>query len=1068
MKITDTALKYRTSVFVLLFIVTILGITAYVNLPVESFPDIKQPVVYVAVPYLGVAPSDMETLVVEPIEDKLKEISQIKKLTSTAREGYASIIAEFEPDIDVDEAVRKVREKVDQAKPDLPNDLDDPLVQEINFENIPIMIVSITGDQSLVELKEIAEHLKDRIELIPGVLDVTLSGGLEREVQVDVIPARLQHYRLGVDDVIKAIRTENLTIPGGAAESRSLKWTVRVPGEFKSVDEIKNIVVKTKNGVPIYLKDVAEVRFGFKEQTSYSRLNGQPSVTLSIQKRSGENIIRITDEAKRILEEESRRFPPNTHYTIVTDFSEDIRSMVNDLENNIIAGLLLVVFVLYFFMGARNGLLVGIAIPLSMLISFMVIGFLGYTLNMVVLFSLILALGMLVDNAIVIVENIYRHHQQGKPLFKAAREATDEVGMAVVVSTATTLSAFLPLIFWEDVMGEFMKYLPITLIITLSCSLLVGLVFNPVLASRFLKLDPKLSRLAGDRFLRWLTVRYERTLKWALHHRWKTLGMVWAGFVGMIVIWVLVNLLPYGIEFFPTIEPEQIFVEVEAPLGTRLETSDAIVRQLEQRVADTPDMKTMVSEVGSVSNFFDFGTGGGASHKSRITIDLRKRHLRTQNSFETLEQVKQNVQGIPGARIDVTAPQHGPPTGKPVEIQIKGPDFRTLARLAEAVKARIADVPHITKIRDTYQKGKPELRIRIDREKAALLGLSTQKIANTIRTAINGTEASEFRVGTEEYDITVRFGENFRQSYNDLLNLTVFHEGVHYPLANFATIELASGLSTITHVDGDRVITVTAEALGNNASAVMQECKQRLRNFELPPGYTLFFAGQNEEQQKSQAFLMRAFLIAVFLIFLLLVTEFNSVTLPFVIMISVVLSFFGVFFGLVVTFRPFGTIMTGIGVISLAGVVVNNAIVLIDYVQKLRARGLSKFQALVEGGKTRLRPVLLTAITTILGLIPLTVGINIDFVGLLRGDVSKFIQFGAESSQWWSGMGIAVIFGLLFATALTLIVVPVMYYMLSDLVAEVGAYFRPRPAPLPEVDNPPEAMAEGEAPVRET
>jgi CzcA family heavy metal efflux pump len=1031
MKITNTALKAKTSIFVLLVIVTVMGLTAYISLPLESFPDIKQPIVFVAAPYPGVSPADMETLVIQPLEDKLKEINKIKKLTSSAKEGYANITAEFEPDIEVDEAVRKVREKVDLAKPELPSDLEDPIVQELSFESIPILIVSITGEQSLVRLKDIAEDLKDELKDIPGVLDVTVSGGLEREVRIDVNPTRLQYYNIGINDIVIALQNENLTLPGGFTETGSLKWTVRVPGEFDSVKEINNIVVKAKDGAPIYLRDIADVYFGFKDKTSLSRLNGKPSVTLSLSKRSGENIIAIIEKARDVLEKAKTKFPAKTDYYVVLDQSEDIRQMVNDLENNIIAGLLLVVFVLYFFMGVRNGFLVGIAIPLSMLISFVVISLMGYTLNMMVLFSLILALGMLVDNAIVIVENIYRHHDEGKPLLRAARDGTAEVGMAVVVSTATTLMAFLPLLFWPGIIGEFMSLIPITLIITLSCSLIVGLIFNPVLSSMFVKIDENMSRLPGDRLLNWLIKRYERTLRWTLNNRKKTLALVLSVYIAMIFVYGAFN---HGVEYFPELEPRQILVDVEAPLGTRLETTDEIVQLVEQRIKNTPDMKTYVADVGQVNDMNDFGGGGATSHKARVTIDLLKKYQRSQNSFVTLEQVAEKVKGIPGAKIDVAGPKEGPPTGKPVEVQIRGENFEKLGKIAQEMIRKIEDVPYITQLKSDYEKGKPELRIRIDREKAAIAGLNTAKIANTIRTAINGVEASEYRVGTEEYDITVRFAENFRNSYDDLLNLTIFEEGVHYPLANFATIELASGLSGINHVRGDRVVTITAESIGQHDQEVLQEVKARLGNFPLPEGYSVTFAGQNEEQMKDMIFLAKALGVALLLIFFLLVAEFNSLTLPFVIMMSVVLSLFGVLFGLLVTFRPFGIIMTGIGVISLAGVVVNNAIVLIDYVQKLRERGMEKMEAIIEAGKTRLRPVILTAITTILGLVPLTMGINIDFIGPLTGDFSRIIEFGAESSQWWSGMGIAVIFGLFFATALTLIVVPVMYYILSDVL----------------------------------
>ena len=1034
MKITNWSLSHKTSIFVLLVIVVIAGLASYTALPVESFPQIKQPVIIVAVPYVGVAPSDMETLVAQPIEKKLKEISKIKKMSSISTEGYTNITVEFEPDMDIDEAVQKVRVKVDQARPDLPEDIDEPIIQEINFENIPIMLVSIVGNQSLVRLKKIAEDLQDKFEQIPGVLDVKLSGGLEREVKVNINPARLRYYNLGVNDVIDAIRNENRTIPGGSVESGNLNYTVRIPGEFSSIEELNGVVVKTKANIPIYLQDLADVSFSFKDRTSYSRLDGQSSVTLSIQKRSGENIIGISDSVKDILKAEKPRLPAQTNLIVLADQSKEIRSMVNDLENNIIAGLLLVIGVLYFFMGGRNGFLVGVAIPLSMLISFVVLSALGYTLNMIVLFSLILALGMLVDNAIVIVENIYRHHQEGKSLLAAAGEATEEVGIAVIASTATTVLAFLPMIFWPGIVGEFMSYLPITLIITLASSLFVALVFNPVISSSFLKLEENMKNLPGDRLLQWLIIRYERTLQWAIERRKLTLLLAVAAFIFMFILYGFLN---HGIEFFPDTEPKQAWIKVDAPIGTRIETSDKIVTEIEQRISHTPDMEHYVAEVGNASNSFDFGQGGSAPQKSQVTIDFLERYERERNTFDTLDSLRGKIAGIPGARIDVSKPQQGPPTGNAVEIQLKGKDFRVLKQLATDVQRRIKDIPGISKLRDNYEQGKPELRVRIDREKAALLGLNTSTIANTIRTAVNGTEASEYRVGQDEYDITVRFSKDFRRNYSDLLNLTVFHEGKHYPLANFASVELSSGLSSVNHVDGDRVVTVTAEALGRRSAEVLADVKARLLEFAVPNEYTMTFAGQDEEQQKASDFLSRAFLIAILLIFFVLVTQFNSVTLPFIIMISVILSFFGVFFGLLVTFKPFGIIMTGIGIISLAGVVVNNAIVLLDYIEKLRERGMEKIEAIIQAGKTRLRPVILTAVTTILGLIPLTAGINIDFIGLFKGDFTKFIQLGTESSQWWGNMGVAVIFGLFFSTVLTLVIVPVLYYMLSDILTDL-------------------------------
>lgn len=1033
MKITKTSLTYKTSVFVMLFILMVSGFMSYVFLPVESFPEVKQPLVFIAAPYVGVSPADMENLVVQPIEEKLEELSSVKKLTSTSSEGYAGIQAEFETDIEVEEAVRKVREKVDQAKPDLPGDLEDPIIEEMSTESIPIINVILFGNESLVRLKEYAEDLQDRFEQIPGILEINVTGGLERELKVDIDPARLQYYNIGLEDVNNAIRDENLTIPGGSVNSGNLKWTIRVPGEIKRVDELADIVVKQKDGVPVYLRDLAEVYFGFKEQESFARINGKPSVTISVSKRTGENIIQIIDRVKEIVNERAETFPHTISFDYVGDQSIDIRQMVNSLENNIIAGMLLVILVLYFFMGFRNGLLVGVAIPISMLISFSIISAMGYTLNMMVLFSLILALGMLVDNAVVIVENIYRQHDEGKPLFKAAYDGTAEVGTAVVVSTATTLMAFLPLLFWQGLVGEFMRLLPMTLVVTLSSSLIVGLIFNPVLASRFLRKVEPGKVLRGDRLLSWLLPKYDATLNWCLKsiaNRLAVVGITVAIFLGMIFIYI--GSSP-AVEFFPDISPRIIMVESEAPLGTRLERSDEIMKKIEARITSTADMKNYVSSVGQTNDPTGMSGNSVASHRGQINIDLQMMKEREQNSWLTMAQVMEAVQGIPGAVIDVSKPPDGPPTGKAVDVQLKGENFEKLAELSEQVMDVIRDVPGISKLKDNYDKGKPELSVRVDREKAALFGLTTAQIANTVRTAVNGTEVSDYRIGTDEYDITVRFDQNYRDNYSDLLNLTVFHEGVHYPLANFASIDFATGLSSISHVDGDRVLSVTADAVGRSGAEVVAEVKERLADFPMPEGYLMSFAGQDEEQQKTMIFLMQAFLITIGLIFFLLVTQFNSVSLPFVIMLTVVLSFFGVFFGLFVTQMPFGILMTGIGVISLAGIVVNNAIVLIDYIQKLRDRGLKKMEAIIQGGKTRLRPILLTAITTILGLIPLSTGINIDFIGLMTFEINpvQFITFGDESAQWWAGMGIVVIFGLLFATALTLVVVPVTYYLFS-------------------------------------
>lgn len=1018
MKLIDFALHHKPAIFVIVMIFVVMGLISYGTLPREASPSITIPIILVSTPYFGVAPGDIETLVTQPIERKLKEIAEVKEIRSTSSEGMSSIEVEFNPDIDIDAALQKVRDKVDLAKPEIPEDAEDPIINEINFSEFPIMLVNISGDYDLVKLKEIAEDFEDKIETIPGVLDATINGGLDREVKINVDLEKLKHYNIAFNDVIETIQNENKTTPGGSIEVGNLKYLVRIPGEFDEVDIIPDLVVKVQGGTPIYTKDIAEVEYGFKERSTIAREGSRPCVSLSIKKRSGENLIEIADEIKRIIEQEKAALPGGTVVTVTADQSKDIRTMVSDLENNIISGLFLVVGVLFAFLGFRNSLFVAIAIPLSMLMTFIIVQALGYTLNMIVLFSLILALGMLVDNAIVLVENIYRHREEGYSAFEAAKKGASEISRAITASTVTTLCAFAPMIFWPGIMGEFMMYLPITLIITLGCSLFVALVINPVLCEVFMKVAKKKHE---QKYLYKIIDQYEKSLTYALNHRASSVSV---SFVILLIVIVLYAFLGRGVEFFPDVEPSQVLVQVTAPTGTRLEESDRIVKEIEEELPEfSHDIKSYVANVGSESGGgFSLGAGGGAPHISWVTIEFVDRIDRQQSSERTMQEIRHKVENIPGARIEVQKPDVGPPTGPPINVEISGDDFDVLGELATKIRKSIKNIPGLVDLKDDFDQGRPELKVRIDRKKAAIYGLNTSKIASTIRTAIYGTEASEYRVGEDEYDITVRLKEKARNRLDVLRNMTIFEEGTQIPLISLATFEVESGFTAIKRKDLKRVVTVSANVEGRLANDVLKEVQNTIAQMKLPPGYQVEYTGENEEQKESQDFLSKAFLVAIFLIFLVLVYEFNSAMIPFVILISVILSLIGVLFGLLVTRLPFGILMTGIGVISLAGVVVNNAIVLIDYIQQLRAEGMDKLQAIIIGGKTRLRPVLLTAITTILGLIPLTTGLNFDFRNF-RFDI------GGESSQWWGPMGVAVIFGLAVATFLTLIIVPVMYYI---------------------------------------
>jgi len=1035
MRFIDLCLRHRSTVFFLTVGALVLGLFSYTTLPRESSPDISVPVIIVYTLYPGASPADIESQITRPVERELKGIEGLDELTSTSQESASVVTVEFVSGTDIDDALQKVRDRVDRAEVDFPEDAEEPLLQEINFSDIPILQVNLSGDVGPVVLKRLAEDLEDRLEGIPGVLRVNVVGGLEREVRVDVDPRKLQLYGLALDDVVDAVDDENVSIPGGDLDLGDLSFAVRVPGEVDEPMEVADFVIRATGGSPVFVRDVATVTWGFKDRDSYARINGEEAVALTIQKRTGANIIEVADEVKRQVEEESARWPAGVEATVLADQSKDIRRMVNDLENNILSGLVLVVLVLMFALGFRNALFVGLAIPFSMLLTFAAIQWTGTTLNMVVLFSLVLAVGMLVDNAVVVIENIYRHMQEGRSALVAASVATKEVGAAILVSTLTTVGAFSPILFWPGVVGDFMKYLPLTVIIALLASLLVAFALNPVMGATFMKIHPG-DRLASDRRRRGLNGlldsaggrlvgAYKATLEWALGHRVLTLAGTLALFVLVLGIYGALN---HGIEFFPEVEPPQILVDVEMAPGTRLEKTDAVVGELESRLTEVPDLEFTAAGSGAGSQANMFGArGGGASGEGRITLDLFDREERRQDSFVTMEQVRRRTAGLPGVTVEVKAPEEGPPVGEPLVIEVAGEDFATLGEVAARIRRVIEDIPGLVSLDDDFDLARPELVVRVDRTQAARLGLTTRDIAGTVRTAVNGTEASIYRYGEDEADITVRLQEGSRTSIEDLSRLKlVSPTGGQVPLSSVARVERASALTSIRHKDQKRVVTVSGDVTSPElAEPVRQQAKARLEAIPdlLPAGTKLLFAGQQEDEEEAKEFLTQAFLYAVLIVLGLMVAKFDSLAIPLIIITSVMMSMVGVLLGLLVTGLPFGIIMTGLGVISLAGIVVNNAIVLLDYAEQLRARGLPRRQVVMETGLRRMRPVLLTAITTILGLIPLSTGVEFDFRSLA-------FSTGGESSQWWRSMGVAVIFGLAFATFLTLVVVPVLYDLL--------------------------------------
>ncbi len=1034
MKITNMAIDRAITVFVLMLIVVFMGFSSYRALPREASPDVKIPYVIVMAPYFGTSPSDMENLVTRKIEQQLKGLADLKEMTSTSAEGMASIVLEFTTDVEMSDALQKVRDAVEMAKPDLPQDVrEDLTIREISSSDWPIMQIAMSADYDPVELKHVAEDLQEEIERIEGVLSVDLSGGIEQEVRIDVDPELLKYYGVSLWDLQDAVRFENVTIPGGDLGLGTYDYQVRVPGEFESVDVIPDILVNPGEPTPVYIKDVADVSLGLKDRETISRLNGVEAVTLSVTKRSGENVIRIAEEVRALLGDFEERVPEGTEITVTGDMSVFIQDMVSELENNILSGLILVVAVIFMFLGVTNSIFIALAIPFSMLISFIVLRATGVTLNIVTLFSLILALGMLVDNAIVIVENIFRFRTRGEGADSAARAATHQVSGAVIASTLTTLCAFGPLVFWPGIMGEFMRYLPITVIIVLTASLFVALVFNPVLCARFMRVpkEAQQGKRFGDRLLALGMRPYTPTLTWALRN--KTLVIV-SMFGLLVVTVVLFGRYNAGVELFPDTDPTFAYVNLEAGSGTRVEVTDSYMKQIEPEVAKLRDLKTYVTEVGT-GGTGGLGPGSSASHLGVVSIEFIKQEYREGNSREELAKLRTRLKDFTGGQLIIEKQEEGPPTGKPVTIEISGDHFPTLGSLAEQVKERIRDIPGLVDLDDDYDRGRPEIRVRPNLEKAARLGLRTMDLASTIRTAIHGEDVSTYRVGEDEYDIVVRLAETARRSVEDLEDLTVFYEGRHIPITAFADVTYDTGLGAIQRKESQRMVTVTADAAtGFNGNALLAEAQRRLADFPLPAGYHIDYAGESEDQEEAQAFLSEAFVIVIALIALVLVTQFGSVTVPLVILSSVLLSLIGVLAGLLVMDMPFGIIMTGVGVISLAGVVVNNAIVLLDYVIKLRTeKGLEMYEALVRAGQTRFRPVTLTAVTTVLGLVPLTFGLSVNFGNLFRGDFDHALIIGGESSQWWGSMGIAVIWGLGVATFLTLVVVPTMYAAIEEI-----------------------------------
>lgn len=1113
-KLSTWAINNKNTVYLFTIATIIFGFIAYASLPKELYPDIKIPTVMIQTLYPGNPPVDMENLVTKPIEKQVASVKGIKKMTSISSQDASNIFIEFHTNVDINKALTDVKDAVDKAKSDLPTDLPTPpLVMDVNMSEFPVINVNLSGNFSLSELKGYANNLKNEFESIYEVSTVNITGVTSREVKIELNPFKMAALQVSFTDVENAVKFENLSISAGSAKIGNIRRSVRIVGEFTNPKLIANIIVKRDKGNIVYMRDIGHVIYGFKERNSYSRLDGQPVVTLQIIKKSGENLLSTTDQVFQILKNArvTKLIPNNLKITITNDQSVKVKKQINNLENSIIMGILLVIAVLFLFLGTRNSLIVGFSIPMSMLIAFMVMGIAHYNINMMVLFAMILALGMLVDNAIVVTENIYRFVQRGYPIREAARQGVGEVAAPIISSTATTLAAFFPLLFWNSIMGEFMKYLPITLIIVLTASLFNALVIVPVLFIDFYKpgdntrlpvkrkslliagiftvlamlsylvhwnilgsllviaaiigllnlaFFTKLSIWFQEVFLVWLEHTYLLFIRFALRKN----NSYWM-IAGTFLLLFLTIIFYFGskpkIDFFPSSQPTLINVLAETPIGTDITVTDSTMRVLENKVYQVlnPDLNIVKSVLtvtgkGAVGQNAGFTSRGGAPNKGIITInfvDYQYRH--GINTFTIMRALSDSLIGkYPGVSISLEKQREGPPVGYPINIEVSGKNFNTLLALTDTIRGIInaKNIPGIEGLKIDLNVGKPELLVHINRDKARRFGLSTAQIGNVLRIALFGKNISDYKVGEDEYKIRMELSNKYRNNIPDLMNQRITFRSqssgkiIQVPISAVASYKYGSTYGAITRINRKRVITIYSNVIkGFNTNVINGKIKKILAGTKLPAGYKYSFTGEQQSQTQATDFLARALLIALALIMIILVSQFNSFVKPAIIMFSVVLSTIGVFGGLATFHMDFVVIMTGIGIVSLAGVVVNNAIVLIDYIglvklRKKKEMGLEEEddlpmeiarECIVEAGKTRLRPVLLTAITTVLGLIPLAIGLNINFITWLR-NFNPQLFFGGDNTAFWGPMAWTVIFGLTFATFLTLIIVPSMYHAL--------------------------------------
>ncbi|MCJ7467990.1 MAG: efflux RND transporter permease subunit [Maribacter sp.] len=1126
-KFSSWAIDNPSVIYVMIAIFLWIGFSSYMAMPREDFPEIIETKIYVSTPYPGNTAEDIERLITDPLEDRLKNISNVVEVTSTSQEDYAIITVEFDEEITVEAAKQKVKDEVDSEKasedwPTFNGAKVEPNVFDLNFsEEVPIMNINFTGDYPVEKLKEYAEYLQDEIEDLPEIKKADIRGAQEKEVEVAVDVYKMMAAKVSFQDILNAINNGNMTMSAGNLKSSGQRRTIRILGEIDDPQELNNFVVKSENGA-VYLKDIAEVRFEAKDKTTYAREFGNNVVMLDVKKRAGRNAISAADQIKEIVKENQKNyFPPDLHISIANDSSNRTLNQVDDLVNNIIFGIILVVTVLMFFLGFRNALFVGFAIPMSMFMSFMILSWLGYTLNTMILFGMIMGLGMLVDNGIVVVENVYRLMDEGMSRIDAAKKGIGEIAWPIIISTATTVAAFVPLGLWPGIFGQFMIFFPITLSVVLGSSLFVAIFMNSMLVSQFMDTNEKeltikqlirISAILGgfgllilifggamrglgtvlivtgimfwvykygiksaalkfqkntmSNFENW----YERRLKHALRGK----NVYWYfGFTAFLLISVFVLFgMSIGsgrtkIEFFPDNKPNEIYVYVEYPEGTDIEKTNEITKDIEKRVyavLDNPEYKangknfmvaSAVSQVGEGAGnpFTDGGSSAEMPHRGKLTVNFSEYKFRNGRNTEDIRaKVQEALSGIyPGVAISVEKDANGPPAGYPINIELEGKDYDELINTSEDIRNFIntKNIAGIEELKIDVNKGKPSMQVAVDREKAGELGVSVGQVGSQLRRSLFGEKAGVYKQDGEDYDINVRFNEDLRYNKSALFNQNIIFRDQasgkikEIPVSAVASERNTSAFSSIKHRDGKRVVTVYSGLKPGftDAAAIVTEIQKEMEEYKgLPSDIKIDYTGQIEEQNKQMLFLVGAFFSGLGLIMLILIFQFGGISKPLIIMIAIFLSFIGVFGGLMLTGWSFVIMMTMMGIISLAGIVVNNGVVLLDYTQILIDRKKVKLgmedndlltlkqatEAIIRGGKARLRPVLLTAITTVLGLIPLAIGLNIDFFSLFS-EFNPKIYIGGDNVIFWGPLAWTVIFGLIVATFLTLVIVPVLF-----------------------------------------